>query len=75
MSLTVTIVDADHRPDLYAEIEYDGERIAEAFAEGGRMRIAFVGLDGSPMWDAAGDELEHALALAREQLKKFGLLE
>lgn len=75
MSFTVTIVDADHRPDLYAEIEYDGERVAEAFTEDGRMRVAFVDLGGQPLWSAASEDLEFALTQARQQLAKFGLLE
>jgi len=75
VSLSVRIVDANHRPDLYAEIEHDEELIAEAFVEEGEMRVAFVGADGSPAWTAAADEIEHALALARQQLVKFGLLD
>ena len=75
MSFSVRIVDAEHRPEVYAEIEYDDELVGEAFVEEGRMKVAFVGLDGSPMWVAAGTDLEQALALAREQLVKFGLLE
>lgn len=75
MSFSVTIVDADDRADLCAEIEHDGERVAEAFAEGGRMRVAFVGLDGQPMWTAVAEDLEFALAQARQELIKFGLLE
>lgn len=75
MSFSVRIVDAEHRPEVYAEIEYDDQLVAEAYVERGRMQVAFVGLDGSPMWVAAGDDLEDALGLAREQLTKFGLLE
>ena len=50
MSFIVTVVDAAHRPDPYAEIEYNGERVAEAFVEDERMRVSFVDLEGSHMW-------------------------
>lgn len=75
MNFSVRIVDADHRPEVYAEIEYDDELVAEAFVEEGLMKVAFVGLDGSPMWVGNGTDIEQAIALAREQLAKFGLLE
>ncbi len=74
MSFTTTIVDAEHRPELYAEIEYDEDLIAEAFVEAGRMRIALMDLDGKPMWTGEVAELEQALVQAREELAKFGLL-
>jgi hypothetical protein len=75
MSFSVRIVDANHRPDLYAEIERDEELIAEAFVDEGEMRVALVGADGSPLWIAAVEEIEHALAQARQQLVMFGLLD
>lgn len=75
MSFSVTIVDADHRPDLYAEIEYDGELIAEAFVEERRMRVSLVDRDGGHMWGAEVKDLELALAQARQELRRFGLLE
>lgn len=40
MSFSVRIVDAEDRPDVYAEIEYDEELVAEVFAEHGRMYVA-----------------------------------
>lgn len=75
MSFSVRIIDAEHRPEVYAEIEYDDELVAEAYVERGVMKVAFVGLGGTPMWVTTDTETEHALALAREQLRKFGLLE
>lgn len=74
MSFSVRIVDSEHRPELYAEIEYDEELVAEAFVEDGQMRVAVVGLDGTELWVASFDELQHALSQARQQLMKFGLL-
>lgn len=75
MRFSVRIVDAAHRPELYAEIEYDEELVAEAFVEDGQMHVAVVGLDGTQLWVASSDELQHALSQARQQLMKFGLLE
>lgn len=75
MSFSVRMVDAEHRPDLYAEIEYDEELVAEVFVEGGQMRVAIVGLDGTSLWVASLDDLQAALSQAREELAKFGLLE
>ena len=74
MSFSVTVVDAAHRPDVYAEIEHDGELVAEAFPEGGRMRVAFVDPEGQPLWVAAADELDDALQRARQALMEAGLL-
>lgn len=75
MSFSVTIVDAAHRPEVYAEIEYDGELIAEAFAEDGRMKVAFVGVDGRPLWVAEAEDLRDALARAQKALTEAGLFE
>jgi hypothetical protein len=75
VSFSVRIVDAGHRPDLFAEIEYDDELVAEAFVEDGRKRVSFVDLDGSHMWGAEAKDLEFAVAQARQELRKFGLLE
>ncbi len=75
MSFSVRVVDAGHRPDLFAEIEYGEELMAEAFVEEGRMRITFVDLDGNHMWVAEAKDLELALEQARQELRKFGLLE
>jgi len=75
VSFSVAIVDADHRPDVYAEIERDEELVAEAFTEGGRMHVAFVDPEGRPLWVAAADELEDALKQARHALMQAGLLE
>jgi hypothetical protein len=74
MSFSVRIVDAEHRSDLYAEIEYGGELVAEAFVEQGQMHIMIVSVDGTPMWHAAAHEIEGAFALARAELIKFELL-
>lgn len=75
MSFSVRIVDADDRSELYAEIEYGEELVAEVFAENGRMRVAFMDPGGTPLWIASGEELERALSQARQGLLKFGLLE
>ena len=75
MTIQVTIVDADHRPDLYAELEYNGALVAEAFVEDGTMRMTFVGLDGGPLWTARVEEISDALSRARSELVRFGLLE
>jgi hypothetical protein len=74
MTFSVTVVDSDKRPDLYAELEYDGELVAEAFVEGERMRVAFVDVHGDPLWVAEPEQVKQALEQAREQLLKFGLL-
>lgn len=58
MSFSVRIVDAEHRPEVYAEIECDEELVAEAYAEQGHMQVALLSRDGRPMWAAPGDEFE-----------------
>jgi hypothetical protein len=65
---TVRIVSAPHRPEVYAEIELDGDLVAEAFADAGQMRLAFVGDGGQILWEASADELRDALDRARGAL-------
>ena len=75
MSFAVTIVDADHRPAVFAEIELDGVLVAEAFAEGRRMRVAFVDPDGEMLWETDVDELRDALQRARDALVEMALVD
>lgn len=74
MSLAVTIVDAPHRPAVFAEIELDGELIAEAYVEAGRMRLAFIDPAGGFVGDVSHDELADAMDRARAALRGAGLL-
>ena len=75
MSFAITIVDAAHRPSVFAEIELDGELVAEVFAEAGRMRLAFVDPGGSIRWETAAEELYDAIECARDALDEAKLLE
>lgn len=74
MSFTVRIVSAGHRPDVFAEIELDGELVAEAYVEGGLMMIALAGVEGEVMWAAPANDLLAAVERARVALTDSGLL-
>lgn len=75
MSFTVRIASAGHRPDVFAEIELDGELVAEAFVEAGRMMISLTSMEGETLWVASNDDLLAALERARDALTDSGLLE
>ncbi len=74
MSFTVRIASAGHRPDVFAEIELDGELVAEAYAERGRMMVALVDIEGEVMWIAPVDNLLATVERARLALIDSGLL-
>lgn len=74
MTFAVTIVDASHRPNVFAEIELDGELIAEAYVEAGRMRLAFVDPSGGFLGEGSADEFGDAVTRARAALADAGLL-
>ncbi len=75
MSFAVTIVDAEHRASVFAEIEFDGEIVAEAFAEAGTMRVAFVDPGGDVLWETAAEQLHDALRRAHGALVEAGLVD
>ena len=47
------IVSADHRLEVFAEIEYGGDIFAEAFVEDGHMAVAFMNAEGDQLWVAS----------------------
>lgn len=74
MSFTVRVASAGHRPDVFAEIELDGELVAEAYVEVGRMMVALVDIAGEVLWAAPADNLLAAVERARVALTDSGLL-
>lgn len=72
MSITMTVVDGTHRPDLYVEIELDGNPVAEVFVADRRLIVEVLyPFDGS--WEAPLEELVNAFEKARIALEKMGL--
>ena len=74
MSFSVRLSSANHRPDIFAEIEYDGELVAEAFVESGQLMIALTDPGGKEMWAGPENDLLAALQRARISLRDAGLL-
>jgi hypothetical protein len=64
-------VDAPHRPEIFAEVEYDGELVAEVFEAGEGLSIALVDHAGKPLWEAPLSDVETALAGARAEMNRF----
>jgi len=75
MSLNVTIVDADHRASVFAEIELEGELVAEAYVEGETMRVAFTDSAGKELWHTSAEDLLDGLRRARTALAEMGLID
>jgi hypothetical protein len=68
----VQVVSANDRPEVYVEIEFGGELVAEAYVQDGEMRLSFP---PAVEWSAPATEFEDAIARAREALNEFGLFE
>jgi len=71
-TFSVQVVDSNDRPDVYVEIEFGGELVAEAYVDEGEMRLSFP---SSAKWSASAAELEDAIARARGALTEFGFFE
>jgi hypothetical protein len=68
MSLSVRVVSATHRPEVFVEVEQDGELVAEIFRNGDDLRIAAVAQNGNAQWEASLADLRSALERAEAEL-------
>lgn len=73
MTFSVRVVDAQHRPGLYAEIERDNALVAEVVIEAGQARVSIVDEGGAEMWEDDVGDLLDALKRAKQALAEMGL--
>lgn len=73
MTFSVTVVDSQHRPDLFAEVERDGELALEVFVSEGKVCAAIIGSDGRALWESSVEDIRDALTRAEDALSEFGL--
>jgi hypothetical protein len=71
MGFSVRVASPPHRPEVFVEIEYGGELVAEVFEKGDDLEIAFVDYADKPLMEVPLGELQAALVKAGETMRSF----